>query len=120
MVLMRDLISKNKIALITGGSRGIGRECVLAFARGGYDISFTYYSNEERAEVTKQEAEKLGIDIATFKMNISDISQIDDMVAQTLERFGRIDVLVNNAGISEIKTIEDIDEANWDNIVDTN
>lgn len=112
--------STDKVALITGGSGGIGRECVIALAQRGYNVAFTYLNNEKNAIKTRNEAIKLGVDAFFISVDISDKTQIEKMINEVLDKFGHIDVLVNNAGISELKKIEDIDEANWNKIIDTN
>jgi len=112
--------SNNKVALITGGTRGIGKECVIALAKQGYDVAFTYFSNEKRAIETKKEVENLGVNAFYVKVDISNKKDIENMIKQVLDEFGQIDVLVNNVGVSEIKKIEEIDENDWDRIMDAN
>jgi 3-oxoacyl-[acyl-carrier protein] reductase len=112
--------SKKKVALITGGSRGIGKACAMELAKHGHNIAFTYFSSEKRAINTKKQIEKQGTEVIYIKVDISNNNQIKNMVDQVLKKFGQIDVLVNNAGISEIKKIEDINEKDWDLVLDTN
>jgi len=112
--------SKNKVVLITGGTRGIGKACAIAFAKKGYNVVFTYLSSEEKAADLEKEIKNLGVEVFSIKVDNSKKQQIENMINKVIDRFGQIDVLVNNAGISEIKKIEDIDEDDWDKIMDTN
>ena len=110
----------NQVALITGASRGTGRECAISLAREGYHIVINYMSNSEEANKTQQEVQSLGMRTLCIKADISNKQQVHDMIDTSLHEFGHIDVLVNNAGISEIKPIEDIDEKSWDHLMDIN
>jgi len=112
--------SLNKVVLITGGTRGIGKACVLAFAQLGYKVAFTYLSNSRKAVDLQKGIRKLGGDVLGIKVDNSRTAQIKKMLNRVLEKFGHIDVLVNNAGIAEIKNVEAISEDDWDRIMDTN
>lgn len=112
--------SKSKVALITGGSRGIGRECAIALAKRGYKIAINYFRNNELAVETQKKIDKIGVDTYCVRADISDKRQVKDIIETVLNKFDHIDVLVNNAGISEIKPIEDIDEESWDHMMDIN
>ena len=101
--------------LITGGSRGIGEACVRAFCAQGDSVAFLYHTSHERARAL---AEQTGaIAICT---DISDASAATAAIAQGIKELGGIDVLVNNAGISQIKLLSDVTDADWRNIIDTN
>lgn len=89
----------NKTALVTGASRGIGRACALKLAECGYDIAVNYVSNEAKAEETVAEIEKLGRHAVAVKADTSDLKAVQDMFRTVQKEFGRIDVLVNNAGV---------------------
>lgn len=89
----------NKTALVTGASRGIGRACALRLAECGYDIAVNYVSNEAKAEETVAEIEKLGRHAVAVKADTSDLKAVQDMFRTVQKEFGRIDVLVNNAGV---------------------
>lgn len=112
--------SSNKVVLITGGTRGIGKACALAFAKKGYNVAFTYFSSEKKAIALEKEINGLGVNVFCAKMDSSKKQQVENMINLVLDKFGQIDVLVNNAGISEIKKIEEIGENDWDKIMDTN
>jgi 3-oxoacyl-[acyl-carrier protein] reductase len=114
-----NMINK-KVALVTGGTRGIGKAIAVKLAKKGYNIVFTYFSSEKRAEEVKKQIEKIGVKSFFMKVDNSKKDEIEKMVNKVLEKFGQIDVLVNNAGISQIKNIEEISEKDWNKVVDTN
>jgi NAD(P)-dependent dehydrogenase (short-subunit alcohol dehydrogenase family) len=113
---------KNKIAIITGGSRGLGRNTAVNLAQRGVDIIFTYRSNEKEAEALIREAEALGRKAAGFQLDTGDIHSFDRFVAdvrKTLQSWGRerFDYLVNNAGNSLHAAFAETTEAQFDGIV---
>lgn len=89
-----------KTALITGGARGIGRAIALKYARSGYDVIINYNGSKEAAEMTKQEAESFGVKAICIQADVSDYDSVKTMVETIMENFGRIDVLINNSGIT--------------------
>ncbi len=89
-----------KTVLITGATRGIGRATALKFAREGYSVAINYKNSTEMAESLKREIEEMGGKAEVFKADISVDSRITDMITAIYERFGRIDVLINNAGVA--------------------
>jgi 3-oxoacyl-[acyl-carrier protein] reductase len=104
-----------KTAIVTGGSRGIGRAIVQALARDGAKVAFTYAQNKTMAdEVTNGET------IIGFQADVTQMDQAKDLVKQVKERFGRIDILVNNAGITRDKLLVMMSEKDWDDVIDTN
>src|SRR5690606_18084477 len=92
---------KNKTALITGGSRGIGESIVKKFAEHGSNIAFTYLSSEEKANALVAELEKMGVKAKAYKTDASDFKATEEMVNDVVKEFGTIDICVNNAGISK-------------------
>jgi len=118
---MNNLINlEGKVALITGGSRGIGRAICLALAKEGTKLTINYVRNRQAAQETLSGVEKMGVEAIMVKTDVSQAHQVNEMVDQTLTRFGRIDILVNNAGIMpEVSVIETSEEL-WDQTIDTN
>src|SRR5262244_2425964 len=104
-----------KTAIVTGGSRGIGRAIVQALARKGARVVFTYLENKSAAdEITNNDT------ITGLQVDVTRFDQAKDLVKQVKERFGRIDILVNNAGITRDKLIALMSEKDWDDVLDTN
>ncbi len=104
-----------KVAIVTGGSRGIGRAIVQALAREGAKIAFTYIQNSAAAEEIAN-----GDTVVAFQTDVTKFDQAKDFVKQVKERFGRIDILVNNAGITRDKLVALMSEKDWDDVLDTN
>ncbi len=103
-----------KNVLITGGSRGIGAACVRLFSEKGYRVFFTYRNSAEKAKLLEKETGAVSVR--------ADAASQTDMkrAAEVIHRFGRIDIIVNNAGISQIKMFQDITESDWDNMFAVN
>jgi len=95
-----------QVAIVTGGSRGIGRASALLFARAGADVAFSFIKDEKAAVQTLQKIEKTGQKGLAIRADVSKFSQVKKMVATTVKKFGRIDILVTNAGIWEEAAIE--------------
>ena len=104
-----------KNVLITGGSRGIGKACAYAFSKEGYRVFLNYNKSEEEAEKIKND-----IGAIPIKADISDVEQIKKMYDFIHKNYGKIDVLVNNAGISQVKMFTDITEKDWENMFNIN
>ncbi len=111
---------EGKKAIITGGSRGIGRALCEVFAREGADIAFNYNMSDERAAATIEKVESLGQHAMAFKVSVTDRPGIIKMVRQVHEKFGRIDILVNNAAINRSDNFATTTERAWDEVIDTN
>ena len=103
----------NRVALISGASRSIGRQCALTLAKNGFDIVINYNNSESRAESLKAEIESIGVRALCVKADVSDSSQVKEMVKKTIDAFGKIDVLVNNAGIAQQKLFTDITDEDF-------
>ena len=88
-----------KLALVTGGSRGIGRAIALKLAGAGYDVVINYAGNEAAANQTVEDIKALGVNADSFKFDVSSQKEVDENIAKIIEKYGRIDILVNNAGI---------------------
>ncbi len=105
-----------KKALITGSGRGIGRAVAIELARRGYDIGINYSKSEKAAMEVKALVEKKGAEAVIIQADVGRVSEIDRMFEEFTERFGRIDLLINNAGISKFKPFIKVDEAMWDEL----
>ena len=101
--------------LITGGSRGIGEACVRAFCRNGESVAFLYHTNHERAKSLALETGAIAI-----AADVSNAASATAATKEAIEKLGGIDVLVNNAGISQIKLFTDITDEDWRKMIDTN
>jgi len=111
----------DKVALITGGSGGIGRAVCLELARYGANIVLTYNKNETKALNTVKEIEDLGKRAGCYKVNLADKVEISKVVQKMIDDFDTIDILVNNAGIiGENSTFLEIDEKEWDEVLTVN
>jgi 3-oxoacyl-[acyl-carrier protein] reductase len=109
-----------KIALVTGGSRGIGRSIVLHLAQSGADVAFTYRSKVDEANALVAELLNMGRKSVAFQSNAADTKQSDDVVQSVIKGFGRIDILVNNAGITKDGLLMRMSEQDWDDVITTN
>ena len=110
----------SQTVLITGASRGIGRACAAAFARKGYGVAACYHQNEAAARSLLDELSAAGCDAALFRADLSAEAQAVRTAAQALERFGHIDVVINNAGIAQQKLLCDITAEDWARMLGVN
>ena len=116
-------MASRKVALVTGAATGIGRSAVLALARAGYDVVINYGSSEKAARETAAEAEKLGVKTLLARCDVSDEPGVRAMVSKVKETFGRLDVLVNNAGTTaswKPKDLETLSLEEWDRVFAVN
>lgn len=109
-----------KVAIVTGGSRGIGRAVSIALAEAGADVAVVYAGNRQGAEETVAGIEKRGRRGIMIQTDVSRADQVDSAVKQVLDTFGRIDILVNNAGITRDNLVLRMKEEDWDRVIDTN
>jgi len=109
---------KGKRAIVTGGSRGIGRSIALAFAREGADVLVNYHSNDGAAREVVAEIEKLGRKGVAVQADVADFKHAKNMVGQCVEQLGGVDILVNNAGVSKPSMLLKMKEEDWDTIID--
>jgi 3-oxoacyl-[acyl-carrier protein] reductase len=116
-------VASRKAALVTGAATGIGRSATLALARAGYDVALNYASSEKAARETAAEAEKAGARTLLVRCDVSDEPAVRKMVSQVKDAFGRLDVLVNNAGTTATWTPKDLDSLSlddWDRVFAVN
>lgn len=104
------------IALVTGASRGIGREIAKRLAQKGIKVIANYNKSEEQAQMLQRENNNIEI----YKADVSKREEVHNMVQHVLNKYGRIDILINNAGISESKMFTDVTDKDWNNIINTN
>lgn len=109
-----------KVALVTGGSRGIGKAIALKFASEGADVVFTYLSNKAAAEQTEQELGQFGHRVKAYSSDASSFESAHELVKQVIEDFSRIDILVNNAGITRDTLLMRMTEQQWDEVLNGN
>ena len=110
---------KGKVALVTGAAQGIGKAVALLLARNGADILVSDI-NLEKAEETAREVEGLGQQALAVKTNVAEANDVEKMVQTALERFGRIDILINNAGITRDKLLLRMSDEDWDAVLGVN
>ena len=116
-------MTSRKAALVTGAATGIGRSAVLALARAGYDVAVNYGSSEAAARETAKQAEALGAKTLVIKCDVADEPGVRAMLNQVKERFGRLDVLINNAGTTaswKPKDLETLSLEEWDRVFAVN
>ncbi len=111
---------KNRNALVTGGSRGIGRGIVLALAEAGANVAINYHSKKEEADKLALEIQALGVKGIAVAGDVSNKDEVASMFGQVKEQFGELNILVNNAGVVTMGTIDKLTEEDWDRVVDTN
>ena len=110
----------NKVIIVTGGSRGIGSEIVKKLARIGYKVILNYNKSEKCAKNVENELKNEGIAVDIFRADVSKREEADSLIQFTEKKYGRIDVLINNAGISQTKLFTDITDEDWKNMIDNN
>ena len=109
-----------KVAIVTGGSRGIGRAIVESLARKGIKVIANYNKSEEKANELKEKLAKENIIIDIFKADVSKRADVKEMIDYVISKYGKIDILINNAGISQEKMFQDITDEDWDEIIKVN
>ena len=110
----------SKTVVITGAAKGIGKAIAKTFAYSGYNVCINYNTSEEEAKSLCEELAKDGCNVIICKADVTDRKQVDKMIDTAISTFGNIDVLVNNAGISEYKLFIDIDEKDLKRMLDVN
>lgn len=115
-----NLDLSGKVALITGGSRGIGKAIAKAFASTGAYVAITYANSSSSAEQVTKEIKELGSDALSIQANSSDFNRANEVIDEVVQKWGKIDILVNNAGITRDGLILRMTEDQWDQVIETN
>jgi len=111
---------ENKVAIVTGGSRGIGEAIALKLAENGAHIAFSYVSSEEKAKVLEEKLQSLGVKAKAYKSNAANFADSETMVNDVIKEMGTIDILVNNAGISKDNLLLRMTPEQWNEVINTN
>lgn len=111
---------EGRSAIVTGGTRGIGKEIVLELARRGANVAFNYSKSADEAERLKAEVEALGVQAYAAQCDVANTEAAAEFVKQVTAEFGSVDLLVNNAGITRDQLILRMKEEDWDSVIDTN
>lgn|SRR5690554_4546016 len=113
-------LMQGKVALVTGGTRGIGKGIVIKLAEQGADIAFTYHSSVEKAKLVEDELTALGVKAKGYQSDASNYAASEKLIADVVNDFERIDAVVNNAGITRDGLLMRMSEENWDLVMQTN
>lgn len=113
-------MEENKVVLVTGAARGIGKQIALTLAESGYDISVNYRTKSDDLDELKAEIEKYGVRCALVQGDVAKFEEAESMVKETVEKLGRIDVLVNNAGITKDGLLMRMSEEDFTKVIDIN
>ena len=113
-------MEEKQVVLITGGSRGIGKAIALKYAENGYNIVINYVSEMTDVKELKKEFEKYEVECLIVKADVSKAEEVENVVKQTIEKFGKIDVLVNNAGITRDTLLIRMKEEDFDKVIEVN
>jgi 3-oxoacyl-[acyl-carrier protein] reductase len=111
---------KDKVAIVTGGTRGIGRAIVFELIYQGAKVVFTYLKSDEAAGIVLDEIKELKGQAEAIKQDVRDLEAATKVAQETIEKFGRIDILINNAGITKDKALMMMAEEDWDEVIKTN
>src|SRR5690625_749001 len=111
---------KKKNCLVTGGSRGIGKAIALKFAQLGANVAITYSRSKEAADEVVRELETKGVKATSYQADAVDFGKAEEVISDVMEKWGSLDVLVNNAGITRDNLILRMDEKSWDDVISTN
>ncbi|MFH1399163.1 MAG: 3-oxoacyl-ACP reductase family protein [Candidatus Woesearchaeota archaeon] len=115
-----ELGLKDKVVLVTGSSRGIGKATALEFAREGAKIVVNYKTSKDKAEEVLKEINAIGAKAIAVKADVSKKKDVDMLIGKAIEKFGSIDILVNNAGIAGSKTFDELSLTDWQSTFDVN
>lgn len=113
-------MEEKKVAIITGGSRGIGKEIAKKFAKENYNLVINYVSERTNTEELKKEFEELGAEVLFIKTNVTSYEECEKMAKDAINKFGKIDVLVNNAGVTKDSLLLRMKEEDFDTVINVN
>ncbi len=113
-------LRKNKTAIISGATRGIGRAIAIELARGGANVSFNFLKSNKEADELEKEIKALGVDVKSFQVDIKDYNAVKSWVDDTKGLFGGIDIIVNNAGVIRDKALALMGPDDWHEVISTN
>jgi len=113
-------LMEGKVALVTGGTRGIGKGIAMKLAENGANVAFTYMSSAEKAKKVEDELTALGVKAKGYQSNAADYTAAEQLIADVVKDFERIDAVVNNAGITRDGLLMRMSEENWDEVMQTN
>lgn len=105
------------VVLVTGASRGLGQRMAVAFGRAGYNVAIHYFQNEDSARATEKELSALGASAMLIRADVRSSSAVNDMIAAVVDKWGKLDVLVNNAGIVRNRTIAKMSDDEWNDVM---
>lgn len=111
---------ENKVAIVTGASRGIGEAIAIKFAEEGANVAFTYLSSDEKAKALEQKLQAMGVKAKAYKSNAGSFEESEALINDVLKEFGAIDICVNNAGISKDNLLLRMSPDQWDEVMDVN
>lgn len=111
---------ENKVAIVTGASRGIGEAIALMFAEHGANVAFTYVSSDEKAKALEEKLTAKGVKAKAYKSNAGVYAECEALVNDVVKEFGTVDICVNNAGISKDNLLLRLSEEQWDDVMDIN
>ncbi len=113
-------MEEKQVVLVTGGSRGIGKEVALKYAENGYNVVINYVSDRTDVGALEKEFKEKGAESVIVKADVTNTEQIDELVTKAIEKFGKIDVLVNNAGITKDTLLMRMKEEDFDSVIQVN
>jgi 3-oxoacyl-[acyl-carrier protein] reductase len=120
MSMQRTDLLKNRVAIVTGGTRGIGRAIVFELIHNGAKVIFTYLQSVQSASIILDEVKELGGEAVAIRADVKDYEEAKKVVKEAMEKFGALDILVNNAGIIKDKALMFMEPSEWQDVIDTN
>ncbi|PYS76639.1 MAG: beta-ketoacyl-ACP reductase, partial [Acidobacteria bacterium] len=111
---------KDRVAVVTGGSRGVGRAVALRLAEAGASVVVSYVRRQAAAEQVARSCGEFGVEALAVRADVAEVNHADALASAAVERFGRLDILVANAGVWEGAPVEELSEDLWDRVIDAN